>query len=55
MITKQISTKRYILEEKDINIIKGALEYCRHRIKVHFKCKHLNKERIDELIDQFYD
>ena len=51
MKIKNVFTKVYQLEENDVNIVKGALEYCRHRILRHDKCKHLTLESINKLLN----
>ena len=55
MKTQQRTIKEYVLEENDLDtlVVKGALEYCRHRIRVHQKCKHLSLEAINKLLSEF--
>jgi len=57
MITKQISTKQYVLEEKDVKTIVDALTYARHRILKHPTCgaKVMSLSEIQNLINQFHE
>lgn len=55
MIKKQIQQTQYVLEPQDINIIKGALEYCKHRLLKHGKASHLTVGDISRLLSEFYE
>jgi len=55
-VIKQIKKTEYILEDKDIEVIKNCLNYCYHRLKYHKKTgihKIVSLEEVNRLRREF--
>jgi len=55
MIKRKIESVEYVLEKKDIELVKKALQYTRHRITVHKKphSGFIVLKEVDRLLEQF--